>query len=96
MTETAQNNPVVEIQKPVPLRPDRLTELGWLSCVVSVSIPLVGITVRDILDLRIGSILGSAFHRTAELPFACNGKPIAKAEFEVVGNRLAARLTEIE
>ncbi len=69
---------------------------AWgLPCSVSVEIPMPGFTVKDLLGLRSQSVIASQWLTTTNLPLKVNRELIAWCEFEVLGNRLAARLTEL-
>ena len=70
-------------------------EAAVLPCVLSVDVPLKDFTVRDLLSLDPGSIVESKNANGADLPILVNSRLIGWAEFEVVGQRLAIRLTEL-
>ena len=84
----------------VPIRKAELSEELWseaamLPCVLSVDVPLKDFAVRDLLQLEPGSIVESKNVNGADLPIFVNSRLIGWAEFEVVGQRLAIRLTEL-
>jgi flagellar motor switch/type III secretory pathway protein FliN len=84
----------------VPIRKGELSEELWseaamLPCVLSVDVPLKDFAVRDLLRLEPGSIVESRNVNGADLPIFVNARLIGWAEFEVVGQRLAIRLTEL-
>jgi flagellar motor switch/type III secretory pathway protein FliN len=66
-----------------------------LPCDLTLELPLPGFKVRDLVQLRAGSVLDSEWKVGADLPLRVNGTLIAWGEFEVVAERLAARVTEI-
>jgi flagellar motor switch protein FliN/FliY len=68
---------------------------GWVPCRLSLQIPISRFTVRDLLRLRPGSILTTNFHHANDIPLCANGLLIGWTEFEVIGNRLAVRITEL-
>jgi len=68
---------------------------GWLPCQLSLEIPIVNFTVGDLLCLGKGSIAETACLSTSDIPLRANGLLIAWTEFEVIGNRLALRITEL-
>ena len=74
--------------------PDPLDSLPWLPFTLSVEIPAVRFTIGDLLGLRTGSIVETGCHQTSDLPLRANGLLIGWTEFEVVGDRLAVRITE--
>jgi flagellar motor switch/type III secretory pathway protein FliN len=69
--------------------------LPWLPCTLALDIPVVRFTVGDLLRLTNGSIVETAFHQSSDLPLRVNGQLVGWTEFEVVGERLAVRLTDL-
>ena len=74
---------------------DLAEKFGWLPCQLSIEIPVVKFTVGDLLRLGKDSIVETAFHSTSDIPLRANGLLVAQTEFEVIGNRLAVRITEL-
>lgn len=74
---------------------EQWVDAGVLPCLLSVDVPLKNFTVRDLLQLETGSIVESRNVNGADVPVVVNTKLIGWAEFEVVGHRLAIRLTEL-
>ena len=70
-------------------------QAGALPCAVSVEVPLPGLTLKALLELRAGSVLSSKRATTANVPLRVNGELVAWCEFEVMGSRLSVRLTEL-
>jgi len=70
-------------------------EAAWLPCVFSVEVVLHRFTVRDLFTLETGAILESKNAHGADVPFFVNKQLVGWSEFEVVGQRLAVRLTEL-
>jgi len=73
---------------------------GWknvlgLPCTISVEIPLPAFTVKDLLNLEPQVVISSDWATTSNLPLRVNGEAVAWCEFEVLGNQLAIRLTEL-
>jgi flagellar motor switch/type III secretory pathway protein FliN len=66
-----------------------------LPCDISVEVPVPGFRARDLLRLRRRAIIDSHWSKGTDVPLRVNGELIGWAEFEVVGDRLAARLTEL-
>jgi flagellar motor switch/type III secretory pathway protein FliN len=58
--------------------------------------PLPGFTVRDALQLQKDLVIDSHWRVGTDVPLRVNGKRIASGEFEVVGNHLGVRVTELE
>jgi flagellar motor switch protein FliN/FliY len=69
--------------------------LPWLPCELAVDLPIVKFSVGDLMSLKKGSIVETAYHQSSDLPLRVNGQLVGWTEFEVVGDRLAVRLTEL-
>jgi flagellar motor switch/type III secretory pathway protein FliN len=80
-------------EKPVDRDPAEF--LPWLPCILALDLPVVKFTVRDLLRLTQGSIVETAYHQSSDLPLRVNGQLVGWTEFEVVGERLAVRLTDL-
>ena len=74
---------------------ERFDQLPWLPCTLALDIPVVKFTVADLLDLSEGSIVETTYHQSSDLPLRANGQLVGWTEFEVVGERLAVRLTDL-
>jgi len=96
---TAVQNPHTNAARPVvadmmPHPTDSLDTIPWLPCTLSVEIPVVRFTIADLLDLKKGSIVETGCHHTSDLPLRVNKLLIGWTELDVVGDRLAVRVTE--
>lgn len=69
--------------------------LPWLPCTLALEVPVVGFTVGALLRLRPGSLVQTSCHQSTDIPLQVNGMLMAWTEFEVVGERLAARITDL-
>ncbi len=69
---------------------------GWLRCDLSLEVPVGKFTVGDLLRLGKGSVVETNCLATSEIPLRVNGLLVAWTEFEVIGTRLAVRVTELE
>ncbi len=69
--------------------------LPWLPCTLALEVPVVGFTVGYLLKLQAGSLVQTACHQSTDIPLQVNGILMAWTEFEVVGDRLAARITDL-
>ena len=78
-----------------PLERDPGEFLPWLPCTLALDLPVVKFTVGDLLNLTQGSIVETAYHQSSDLPLRVNGQLVGWTEFEVVGDRLAVRLTDL-
>ena len=70
-------------------------EAGWLKCALSVELPLHGFTVRDLLQLSVGSIVETQWKNGDDMPLRANQRQVAWIEFEALGDSLAVRVTEL-
>jgi flagellar motor switch/type III secretory pathway protein FliN len=71
------------------------SEAGWLPCSLSVDLKLQRFTVKDLLRLEPGAILETKHVNGADVPVLVNTQVIGWAEFEVVAQRIAVRITEL-
>jgi flagellar motor switch/type III secretory pathway protein FliN len=69
--------------------------LPWLPCTLALDIPVMHFTVATLLTLKPGALVETAWHQSTDLPLRVNGLLMAWTEFEVVGERLAARITDL-
>jgi flagellar motor switch/type III secretory pathway protein FliN len=74
---------------------DPIQALAWVPLDVALETLLSDFTVRDLRDLRQGSIVRSVSAQGAEISLLVNGRFIARAKLEVVSDHWAARLTEL-
>lgn len=73
---------------------DRLDRMPWLPCTLSVDVPVVQFTIGDLLGLTERSIVETACNQTSDVPLRVNNLLIGWTEFEVIGDRLAVRITD--
>jgi flagellar motor switch/type III secretory pathway protein FliN len=71
-----------------------LPALG-LPCQLTIDLPLPHFRVADLLQLTVGAVVSTEWRLARDVPLRANGTLIGWSEFEVVGNRLAVRLTEL-
>jgi flagellar motor switch/type III secretory pathway protein FliN len=69
--------------------------LPWLPCTLALEVAVVGFTVGSLLKLTEGSLVQTTCHQSTDIPLQVNGILMAWTEFEVVGERLAARITDL-
>jgi len=67
-----------------------------LPCQLTVDLVLPGFRLSDFLKLQVGSVAGTSWRITQDVPLRINGTLIAWGEFEGAGQRLAVRVTELE
>jgi len=92
MTEPAS------VPKPAPETlpaADAWAHVLGLPCTLTVDMPMPGFTVADVLRLQANAVVDSHWRVGVDVPLRLNGELIASGEFEVVGNHLAVRLTEL-
>lgn len=77
-----------------PTGQDLLDTMPRLPCTLSLELPVVRFTIGDLLKLSKGSIVQTASHHTSDVPLRVNQLLIGWTEFEVVGDRLAVRITD--
>ncbi|MGA7341557.1 MAG: FliM/FliN family flagellar motor C-terminal domain-containing protein [Terracidiphilus sp.] len=87
---TAETSPA----SPAPKGDDLLDSMPWLPCTLTLEVPVVRFTIGDLLSLTKGSIVETACHHTSDIPLRVNQLLIGWTEFDVIGDRLAVRLTE--
>ena len=73
---------------------DPLDAVPWLPCTLTLELPVVRFTIGDLLGLKKGSIVETACHHTSDIPLRVNQLLVGWTEFEVVGDKLAVRITE--
>jgi flagellar motor switch/type III secretory pathway protein FliN len=67
-----------------------------IPCVLAPEVAVPGFTVGDLLRLEKGIVLSTQWSHAVDLPLRVNGELIGWGEFEVVGEKLAVRMTELE
>ncbi|MGP8258714.1 MAG: FliM/FliN family flagellar motor switch protein [Acidobacteriaceae bacterium] len=90
--EVTPIKPALEVA--TPNEPDPLDSMPWLPFTLSLELPVVHFTVGDLLTLTKGSIVETACHHTSDVPLRVNHLLIGWTEFEVVGDRIAVRITD--
>jgi flagellar motor switch/type III secretory pathway protein FliN len=70
-------------------------EAGWLPCELSVELPVRNLSVRDLLELSIGSLVQTEWKSGQDAPLRVNGRQVGWVEIEQMGDLLGVRLTEL-
>ncbi len=70
-------------------------EVLELPCHLQVELEVPGFRIRDLLSLDVDSIVDTQRREGAHVPVRVNRVMVAWAEFDVMEDRLAVRLTEI-
>lgn len=71
------------------------TRVQDLACQLTVDLALPGVKVRDLMRIGPDMVIDSRWQLSADMPLRVNGELVAWGEFEVVGDHLAVRLTEL-
>jgi len=66
----------------------------WLICRANVEIPVPGFTVGDLLRLSPGAVVQTATASAKDVPIRIDQTALGSGKFEVIGERLAVRITE--
>jgi len=77
------------------LTSDLWVEVLDLPCRLNVSFDIPDFTIRDLMSLEVDSIVDTQRREGAHVPVVVNGGMVAWAEFDVIEDRLAVRLTEM-
>ena len=72
-----------------------LDAIPWLPCTLTLDIPVADFTIGSLLKMSEGNVVETACHHTADVPLRVNGQLIGWTEFEVLGEKLAIRITEL-
>jgi flagellar motor switch/type III secretory pathway protein FliN len=73
--------------------PDPLARAYELPCMLVLEMPAVKFSVGTLRALRPGSIVSTASQQNEDLTLTVNGQLVGMVEVDVVGDRLAVRLT---
>jgi len=99
MSTVPQNLEVITAGKPdaasTSNESDLLDSIPWLPCTLTLDVPVVRFTIADLLALKKGAILETACHHTSDVPLRVNQVLIGWTEFDVIGDRLAVRMTDL-
>lgn len=74
---------------------DPVQLMPWLPCALTLDVTAPHFTVGDLLRLRVGSIVETHWPYVNDVPLSVNGRRVGWAKFEVMGDHLAARITEL-
>lgn len=82
-------------EAPSAMPEEAWVEAGRYPCLLSMDVKLEGFTVRHLLRLKAGMVLESTTANVEAVPMVVNRRTIGWAVFEVVGQRLGVRVTEL-
>ena len=74
---------------------DHIERLQHLPCRLTLDLPVTRFTVRDLLKMSVGTILETSCRQSSDIPLRVNGVLVGWTEFEVTGEKLAVRITEL-
>jgi flagellar motor switch/type III secretory pathway protein FliN len=66
-----------------------------LPCQLTAELPIPEFRIANLMRLRAGGLVNTTWPVGNDIPLRINGTLIGWSEFEVVGDRLAVRLTEL-
>ena len=66
-----------------------------LPCVLHVALEVPHFTIRDLMALSLHSVVDTRRREGTHVPVLVNGVMVAWAEFDVIDERLAVRMTEM-
>jgi flagellar motor switch/type III secretory pathway protein FliN len=75
--------------------PAQWEEAGWLPCQMSVDLPVHNFSVRDLLELSVGSLVQTEWKSGGDAPLRANGQQFGWVEFEQLGDSVGVRLTDL-
>ena len=78
-----------------PEEDERWKRVMALPCELTVELPLPNFDISDFLKLRVASVIDAHWRLGRDVPLRLNGTLIGWVEFEISGDHLAVRLTEI-
>jgi flagellar motor switch protein FliN/FliY len=62
---------------------------------VDIAVPIRKFRVRNLLALGVGAVIPSQWEQGEDMPLAARGAQLAWAEFEVIDQKLAVRITRL-
>lgn len=95
-TQTAPPHLAPVSAPPAASADPRWKQVEKLPCNISIEVRVPGFTLNKLLGLRVKSVVRSQLPASASPPVLVNGAIVATGDFEVLGKRLAVRLTELE
>lgn len=108
--ELAKTEPAAPVEEPPPLVRSETHSVPWMmrieehpswpllsqmTVAATAGIPLAGFKIGDLLRLKPGEIVESAWPHTEDIPLKAGRVQVAWSEFEVVDQRLMVRLTRL-
>ncbi len=91
MGSEAQTRVVEAVPSPREIWPEALE----LPCQLYVALEVPHFTIRDLLCLRVNSVVDTRRREGAHVPVLVNSVMVGWSEFDVIDGRLAVRMTEM-
>jgi len=66
-----------------------------LPCLLTIDLPVPFFTLGQLAELAKDTVVDSHWNVSDDVPIRVNGELVGWSEFEVVGNKLAVRMTEL-
>ncbi|MFY9745014.1 MAG: FliM/FliN family flagellar motor C-terminal domain-containing protein [Acidobacteriaceae bacterium] len=82
-------------EEPLPEEPEEETRLGRLPMQLDVMVKIHSFRVQDLLALEKGTVVETVHEHSQDVPVRCGGAPLVWAEFEVLDQQLAVRITRL-
>ncbi len=82
-------------EEPPPEEPEGDTRLGRLPMQLDVMVKIHSFRVQDLLSLEKGTVVETEHEHSQDVPVRCGGAPLVWAEFEVLDQQLAVRITRL-
>lgn len=89
------NEPATRVAEAVPPPREIWPAVQELPCDLYVVLEIPNFTIRDLLSLRVNSLVDTGRREGAHVPVLVNSVMVAWAEFDVIEGRLAVRMTEM-
>jgi len=89
------NETQTHVAESVPALREIWPEALELPCRLTVALDVPHFTIRDLLSLNVNSLIDTRRREGAHVPVLVNGVMVGWAEFDVIDDRLAVRMTEM-
>jgi len=83
------------VEEPPPEEPEGDPRLGRLPMQLDVMVRIHSFRVQDLLSLEKGTVVETEHEHSQDVPVRCGGAPLVWAEFEVLDQQLAVRITRL-
>jgi flagellar motor switch/type III secretory pathway protein FliN len=83
------------VEEPPPEEPEGDTRLGRLPMQLDVMVKVHSFRVQDLLSMEKGTVVETVHDHSQDVPVRCGGAPLVWAEFEVLDQQLAVRITRL-